>query len=97
MDSKKVSCMKDWPILKTIKELREFLGLIGYYRRFIKGYGVIAKPLTDLLKKGNFMWPNQSQQAFEALKQSMITAFVLVLLNINKLFVVESDAPTEGI
>ena len=68
MDSKKVTCMLEWPVPKNIKELRGFLGLTSYYRRFIKGYGVLAKPLTDLLKKGNYAWSDQVQHAFTALK-----------------------------
>ena len=97
MDSRKVSCIRDWAVPKNLKELRGFLGLTGYYRRFIKGYGVIAKPLTDLLKKGNTEWSPKAQQAFDNLKQVMISAPVLALPNFNILFVVESDASNEGI
>ncbi|KAJ7979025.1 Ty3/gypsy retrotransposon protein [Quillaja saponaria] len=73
-DDKKVECMKSWPIPKTIKELRDFLGLTGYYRRFIAGYGKIAKPLTDLLCKDSFCWNDQAQKAFNNLKLAMSSA-----------------------
>ena len=75
----------------------DFLGLTGYYRRFIKGYGIIARPLIDLLKKGNSDWSDKAHQAFEAFKTAMVTTPVLDLPDFNVLFVVESNASQEGI
>ena len=97
MDSKKVACMLEWPTPRSVKELRGFLGLTVYYRRFIKGYGVIAKPLTDLLKKCTTTWSPEAQTAFEVLKWAMVTVSVLALPNSNLLFIVESNASSESI
>jgi len=65
MDQGKVRSMLSWPIPTNIKELRGFLGLTGYYRRFIKGYGVLPNPLTELLKKYGFHWTTANTKSFE--------------------------------
>ena len=92
MDPKKITAILDWPRPITLKALKGFLGLNGYYRKFICGYGAIAKPLTDLLKKDAFEWSPRVNEAFLALKQAMTQAPVLALPNFSKTFVVECDA-----
>ncbi|GJX55739.1 retrotransposon-related protein [Tanacetum coccineum] len=96
-DVSKVKAMQDWPVPVNIKKLRGFLGLTGYYRRFIKNYASISKPLTALLKKNAFKWSQQAQEAFEDLKKAMMNAHVLALPNFKEEFIVETYASDEGI
>nr|GEV63184.1 Ty3/gypsy retrotransposon protein [Tanacetum cinerariifolium]GEV63232.1 Ty3/gypsy retrotransposon protein [Tanacetum cinerariifolium] len=97
MDNAKVAAVANWPIPTSVSQLRAFLGLTGYYRRFIRQYASIAHPLTTLLQKNNFQWSQEAQSAFETLKQALLTAPVLVLPNFNKPFIVETDASGQGI
>ncbi|XP_026451123.1 uncharacterized protein LOC113351333 [Papaver somniferum] len=68
-DLNKIACTQSWPIPKNIKEIRGFLGLTGYYRKFVHHYVIISKPLTNLLKKNSFRWSPAATTAFEALKK----------------------------
>jgi hypothetical protein len=97
VDPTKIKAMQSWPVSKNIMALCGFLGLTGYYRKFVCHYGLIASPLTQFLKKGQFRWNPQAEEAFRALKQSMATTPVLGLLNFYELFVLETDASDTGI
>jgi hypothetical protein len=91
-DPGKIQAMVDWPFPKNIKGLRGFLGLTGYYRKFIKGHGTIAAPLTAMLKKDSYVWSEPAQQAFQALKDAVTRAPFLALPNFSQPFVIECDA-----
>ncbi|XP_026434748.1 uncharacterized protein LOC113332418 [Papaver somniferum] len=91
-DPSKIACMQSWPTPSTLKELGGFLGLTYYYRKFVKNYGEISKPLIDLLKKNSFLWTSAATTAFENLKTAMSNTLVLALPNFTKPFIVESDA-----
>nr|GEZ72234.1 putative mitochondrial protein [Tanacetum cinerariifolium] len=96
-DPFKIKAMQKWPIPSTLKQLRGFLGLTGYYRRFIKDYASINQPLVALTKKDAFKWNPSAELAYHKLKEAMIKAPVLALPNFEQEFVVETDASGKGI
>ncbi|KAL4101311.1 hypothetical protein QTP88_021331 [Uroleucon formosanum] len=92
-DPTKISCVRDHPVPRNPTEIKRFLGLSGYYRRFIEKYSQIAKPMTTLLKKGQpFEWTAECQTAFETLVQKLVTAPILQYPNFEEPFILTTDA-----
>jgi hypothetical protein len=96
-DPKKIAAIVDWPQPGNVTELRSFLGLTGYYRRFIQNYGIICKPLFEALKKDNFQWSENQTEAIQLLKEKMIAPHVLALPDFTTPFTLEADACDYGI
>jgi hypothetical protein len=93
----KIRAILDWPTPRNVTELRSFFGLCSYYRRFIRGFSQLGAPLTDLTKHRAFIWTEESQKAFDHMKEVMGTCPVLALPYFTLPFVLECDAFDEGI
>ena len=85
------------PKPQTITEFRGFFGLTKYYRKFVQGYGVMARPLTNLLKKGQFGWNEETDEAFNKLKQAMTSTPTLAMSDFCDTFIIETYAFGKGI
>nr|GEZ58188.1 reverse transcriptase [Tanacetum cinerariifolium] len=96
-DPVKITAIKDWTMPNNTKQLRGFLGLTWYYRRFIRDYALISKSLTLLLKKQGFVWNKDAENAFYKLKEAMMQAPILTLPNFEKEFIIKTDASEIGI
>jgi len=97
-DKSKVEAVTSFPLPNSVKQLRSFLGLASYYRRFIPGFSKIAGPLFALTKKDAlFEWSSRCQHAFEKLKRLLTSAPILSFPNFTKRFILETDASGVGL
>jgi hypothetical protein len=98
LDPKKVAAILDWKALKDIRGIKSFIGMVGYYWRFIEGFSKIGTPMIALLaKKVEFKWTPTCQESFETLKEKLTTAPVLILPEVHKPFSVYCDASYTGL
>lgn len=86
----KIKPMLNWPVPKSLKELKGFLGLTGYYRKFVAGYG-------QILRKDTFNWNTTADEAFQCLNKAMSIVPVLALLDFSKPFIIDIDALGYGL
>ena len=93
MDPDKIKSIIDWPVLKDVTGVRSFMGIIGYYKKFIEGFSRIVNPITSLQKKGKkFVWDQKCEDSFNKLKTLLTTAPILKITTPNKYFRVCTDA-----
>jgi hypothetical protein len=98
VDPAKVKEIMEWRVPTTVTEIRSFLGLAGYYQRFIEGFSKIAKPMTSLLEKGReFKWDEKCQESFDQLKERLMSPPVLIMPDLQKGFDIYCDACGQGL
>jgi len=94
VDPDKIAAIRDFPRPTTVKEVRRFIGMAGYYRRFVANFSKLSTPLTDLVKKrkGAIDWNDQAEESFKALKEALVTSPILITPDWTKPFVIHTDA-----
>jgi hypothetical protein len=98
VDPSKVKDVLSWKTPQNVSDIRSFLGLVGYYRRFIEGFSKISKPMMELLAKGmTFEWTPRSEANFQELKKRLTTAPVLTMPNVERPFSIYCDASRQGL
>nr|GFC01998.1 putative reverse transcriptase domain-containing protein [Tanacetum cinerariifolium] len=98
MDPSKVEAITKWSRPTTVTGMRSFLGLAGYYRRFVEGFSRLALPLAQLMRKGEtFVWMDEREESFEELKRRLVTAPILTLPSGFGGFQIYSDASKKGL
>jgi hypothetical protein len=98
VDPAKVTTKMDWKTPSTVSEIQSFLGLVGYYRRFIEGFSKISKPMTSLLEKGKeFKWTEKCKESFDQLRSKLMAAPVLIMPDLQKNFDIYCDASRHGL
>ena len=97
-DPAKISAVKDWPTPENVHEVRSFMGLCSYYRKFIEHFAEIARPLNKLTEKNaRFLWSDKCDQSFKELKEHLITAPILAYPSLDHKFILDTDASNDSI
>jgi hypothetical protein len=98
VDPEKIKSIMDWPTPKYVSDIKSFMGLVGYYRRFIKGFSKIGCPITSLQKNGfKFFWTSECEERFQEMKYLLTNAPVMNIVDPNKDFLVCTDVCKEGL
>jgi hypothetical protein len=98
VDPENIEAIREWSVPKNVTKVRSFMGLVGYYKRFIEGFSKIAHPITSLQRKGvKFQWTLDCEKSFQHLKQLLTSAPILRIVDPNKDFIVCTNACKEGL
>ena len=97
-DPAKIEAVKDWPVPRTPKQMKSFLGLCSYYRRFVEGFASIARPLHKICEKSaQFIWSDECQKAFDTLKTALTSSPVLAYPDPGKEYILDTDASQKSV